>query len=313
MHGLPAIVLAMTVALSSSAAAENAGPAAGGPAVRPEESAQSPPSAPSSRIELPPREEFDREFAPGQELTGDELYDRFLENRKRLRTVTQRGRVLSKDPGGNPQRVDFSMMAKDYRGAEDKAVNDVFARVMLRFVGPNELERSAYLFVHRDRADDDEFMYSPHRDRTMRVKLSGQSIAGTDFTFDDFLVHLDDLDDARYKRHPDETIDGVSVYVVESTMLPSAKTSYTRSMQYLEQEHYVPLRTRYWDGAGVETKQLTSPHASIKEFAGVWVATETTALDLLEQTSSTLHIDEFDPDPEIDDSELSISRLGTAQ
>jgi hypothetical protein len=264
-------------------------------------------------LELPPREEVETEFAPGQELTGDELFDRFLENRKRLRTVAQRGRVLSKDPGGNPQRVDFSILAKDYRGKDDKAVDDTFARVMMRFVGPNELERSAYLFVHRDRAPDDEFMYSPHRDRTMRVKLSGQSIAGTDFTFDDFLVHLDDLDDARYKRHPDETIDGTSVYVVEATMLDSSETAYSRSIQYLEKDHYVPLRTRYWDGAGVETKLLTSPRSSIREFAGVWIATEVSALDLLEKTSSTLHIDELDPDPEIDEAELSISRLPTAQ
>jgi hypothetical protein len=266
-----------------------------------------------SPLELPPGEEVEREFAPGEELTGDELFDRFLENRKRLRTVAQRGRVLSKDPGGNPQRVDFSILAKDYRDRNDNAVDDTFARVMMRFVGPNELERSAYLFVHRDKAPDDEFMYSPHRDRTMRVKLSGQSIAGTDFTFDDFLVHLDDLDDARYKRHPDETIDGTSVYVVEATMLDSSETAYSRSIQYLEKDHYVPLKTRYWDGAGVETKLLTSPRASIKEFVGVWVATEVTALDLLEKTSSTLHIDELDPDPEIDEAELSISRLPTAQ
>jgi hypothetical protein len=275
-----------------------------------------PPPVPATKpspLELPPREEVESEFAPGQELTGDEIYDRFLENRKRLRTVMQRGRVLSEDPGGNPQRVDFSMLAKDYRGADDKSVDDTFSRIMMRFVGPNELERSAYLFVHRDKAADDEFMYSPHRDRTMRVKLSGQSIAGTDFTFDDFLVHLDDLDDARYKRHPDETLDGRSVYVVEATMLPNAKASYSRSLQYLEKDHYVPLRTRYWDPAGIETKLLTSPHASIKEFAGVWVATEITALDLLEKTTSTLHIDELEPDPEISDSELSISRLATAQ
>jgi hypothetical protein len=302
----------VVAALSAPAAAQDRKGAtqASEPAAAPPPAAA--PAKPSP-MELPPRDEIESEFAPGQELTGDELFDRFLENRKRLRTVAQRGRVLSKDPGGNPQRVDFSMLAKDYRGKDDKAVDDTFARVMMRFVGPNELERSAYLFVHRDRAPDDEFMYSPHRDRTMRVKLSGQSIAGTDFTFDDFLVHLDDLDDARYRRHPDETLDGASVYVVEATMLDSSETAYGRSMQYLEKDHYVPLKTRYWDGAGIETKLLTSPRSSIKDFAGVWVATEVTALDLLENTSSTLHIDELDPDPEIDDSELSISRLPTAQ
>ena len=59
----------------------------------------------------------------------------------------------------------------------------------------------------------------------------------------------------------------------------------------------MPLRTRYWDEVGVAIKELSSPHARIREFDGVWVPTESTMLDLLEDTRSTLTVDGLDVNP----------------
>jgi hypothetical protein len=266
-------------------------------------------SGTDSPIDLPSAGEVERKMAPGEELDGEELYDRFLENRRRLRSAFQRGRILSSDPGGNPQRVDFWLEAKDYRDDNDDPVEDIYGKVVIKIVGPNDLEHTGYLYIHRDVAEDEQFMYSPHRRRTARIALKGQRIAGSDFSFDDFLVNLDDLEDGTYQRHPDEEIDGVRVYVVEARMSPESKSSYTRSMQYLETEHYVPLRARYWDEADVESKELVSPHASIREFDGVWIAVEATMTDLLERTSSTMYIDELDPNAEFDDSEFALNKL----
>jgi hypothetical protein len=99
------------------------------------------------------------------------------------------------------------------------------------------------------------------------------------------------------------------VYVIEAVMRPSATTHYKRSIGYFEKEHYVPLKTRYWDELEVESKVLTAPHRSIKEFDGAWVATEATMTDLLEGTSSTMHIDRLDPNPPLDDLAFALSNL----
>jgi hypothetical protein len=262
-----------------------------------------------SPIDLPTRDEVREKLAEGETLDGTELYDRFLDNRKKLRSAYQRGWIRSSDPGGNPQRVDFWLKARDERDDDDEAVDGVFGRIVIKIIGPNDLEHSGYLYIHRDERDDEQFMFSPHRNRTSRISLKGQRIAGSDFSFDDFLVNLDDLEDGTYKRFPDELIDGTPVYVVEAVMSPESKSSYTRSIQYLEQEHYVPLVARYWDDAGVEAKKLTAPHASIKEFAGVWVAKEATMVDILENTRSTMHILTLDPDAEFDEDEFALSRL----
>jgi hypothetical protein len=122
-------------------------------------------------------------------------------------------------------------------------------------------------------------------------------------------VSLDDIEDASYRRLPDVTIDGVRCYVVEAVMKPSATSRYTRSIASLEQEHYVPLRTRYWDDAGVEAKELVSPHKAIKEFDGVWVPTESTVVDLLEDTRSTLYVETLKPNPALAEREFALSEL----
>jgi hypothetical protein len=266
-------------------------------------------AAPHPQVETPSATEVERDMPAGERLTGRELYDRFLKNRKRLRTAFQRGRILSTDPAGNPQETRFWTYGKDYRDSNDDPVEGVYSKALIKISGPYEVRHTGYLYVHRSGRPDDQFMYSPNRGRTARVHIKGQNVVGTDFSIDDFLVSLDDIEDADYRRLPDETVDGVPCYVVEAVMRPEAKSRYTRSVSYLEREHYVPLRTRYWDDAGVESKLLTSPHPSIREFDGAWVPTESTMVDLLEETRSTLFIEELVPNPPLDERAFTLSRL----
>ncbi len=260
-------------------------------------------------LETPSAEEIEETLPEGKTLTGHELYERFLKNRKRLRTFIQQGRILSTDPADNPQETRFYLRWKDYRDANDDPVDDLSAKMLLTFVGPRELEHTSYLYIQKGDGRDEQFMYSPDRQRVQRVHIRGQNLAGTDFSLDDFLVSLDDIEDASYRRLPDVTIDGVKCYVVEAVMKPAATSRYTRSIASLEQEHYVPLRTRYWDDAGVEAKELTSPHKAIKEFDGVWVPTESTVVDLLEDTRSTMYIETLEPNPKLAEREFALSEL----
>lgn len=260
-------------------------------------------------IEVPSQAEVEDVLPEGQALTGKQLYDRLLDNREHLRTVFQRGRIESKDPGGSPQETFFWLIAMDCRDENDKAVDGVRGKSMVKVTGPYEMRHTGYLHIQRDDRSDEQFIYSPNRGRTSRVSLKGQRLAGTDFSFDDFLVNLDDLEDADYRRLPDEEVQGVPCYVVEATMRPSASSIYSRSIVCMEKEHYVPLRARYWDDVGVEVKEMTSPHGKIREFDGAWVPTESTVTDLLEKTSSTVHIEHLEPNPPLDDEAFSISQL----
>lgn len=260
-------------------------------------------------IETPSAAEVEEKFPKGASLDGEELYDRFLENRRRLRSVYQEGRIQSRDPSGNPQETTFWLRIKDYRDDNDDPVDGIFTKVLLKVSGPRDLRHTGYLYVEHDDRPDDQFMYSPVRSRTFRVALKGQSVAGTDFSFDDFLVKLDDIEDAEYRRLDDAVIEGVDCYVVEATMQPSANSSYSRARTYMEKVHYVPLAIRYWDEVGVEAKVLTSPHSSIKSFDGAWFPTKVKVVDLLEETESELIIDVLEPNPGLLDSDFALSVL----
>jgi outer membrane lipoprotein-sorting protein len=264
---------------------------------------------PERAVETPSPRELEEVLPPGVELGGRAIYDKLFKNRKRLRTVVETGRIVSNDPAGNPQQTNFVMRAKDYRNADDEATDGVFGKVVIVLTGPRDLEHTAYLYVHRNDRPDDQFIYSPMRKRSARANLRGQNVAGTDFSFDDFLTTVDDLDHATYKRLPDETVDGVPCYVVEATMLPKSRSRYTRSVAAIEKEHFVPLRTRYWDDVGVVVKELRSPRASLKAYDGVWVPTESTMTDLLEDTKSVVTLEKVDPNPTLDDTEFSTTAL----
>src|SRR6185295_9216099 len=218
---------------------------------------------PPRAVDIPSRNEVEKALPEGSALTGHEIYERLFKNRKRLRTVVQRGRILSKDPAGNPQEIRFQLKAKDYRDPDDRAVDGVHSKVLIVLTGPRDLERTGYLYIHRTDRADDQFIYAPLRKRSARTNIRGQTVAGTDFSFDDFLATLDDLEEATYRRLPDEVVDGTPCYVVEAVMRPGSRSHYSRSVAAIEKEHYVPLRIRYWDDAGVEIKQLRSPRTSI--------------------------------------------------
>ena len=265
--------------------------------------------SPSPAIDLPSAGDVEANLPAGERVSGRELYDRFLKNKRRLRTARQEGRIVSADPGGNPQLTRYTLLWKDYRDEDAAPVDDVLAKVIVRFVGSRDLEHTAYLYVDHRARPDDQFMYSPMRDRVTRVNVRGETVAGTDLSVDDFLGTLDDVEDATYRRLPDDVVDGAACYVVEATMRPSSRTTYRRSVSWLDKERYVPLRTRYWDDAEVAVKELTAPRAAVKEFDGVWVPTESTMTDLLEATHSTVYVDVLEPNPPLGDDELTLGRL----
>ena len=260
-------------------------------------------------IDEPTAKEVEDVIPEGARIDGREIYERLIKNRERLTTVFQQGRIISEDPGGNPQQTNFWLHARDYRDVDDEAVGGVFTKSLFKITGPYEMRHTGYLYVERDDRDDEQFMYSPNRGRTSRVSLKGQSVAGTDFSFDDFLVSLDDIEDADYERHDDEVVQEVDCYVVEAFIKPESKTSYTRSIAYIEKEHYVALRTLHYDDVGVLAKEVVVPHEKIEEFDGAWLPVESTAIDLLEDTQSTMYVDTLEPNPPLDDEMFSLSRL----
>jgi hypothetical protein len=263
-----------------------------------------------AEIEVPTAEEIEDAIPEGESLTGKEIYERFLENK--LHSAVQHQKVVSTDPGGSTQTTRFWVRWKDYREEDDgEGPEGVLAKTLVKFSDPFDMRNTGFLMIMREDRASDQWIYSPSTRKIRRVKLRQTSVMGTDYTFAD--IAYENIEDADYRRLADEEIDHVEVYVVEAVTKPFVDSQYNRTMVYLEQEHYVPLRARYWDQSDVEIKELRAPASSLTEYDGVWVAAESTMYNLKEGTSSTLYIENLDPNPEIADHLFSVFRLEQRQ
>jgi hypothetical protein len=249
--------------------------------------------------------EIEDAIPEGGTLTGRQIYERFLENK--FKQSFQELRVISRDPGGNEQVTRFAISLQDNRDEAGDPVEEVNARMLVEVSDPFDMRHTAYLIISKEPSRDDEFAYQPSQRRVKRVDLKNTSLLGTDFTFND--IAFQNIEDADYNRLPDEVIDGTPVYVVEANIKETIDVEYHRTITYLEKDHYVPLRTRYWDDFGVEVKEMTAPHDKIKQFDSTWVATDSTMRDLRQLTSSTLLVDALDTKPVFHRQVFTVSRL----
>lgn len=253
----------------------------------------------------PSRQEVDEALPEGASMTGREIYERFLDNR--VRASFQALRVVSGDPGGSKQETRFSVSVRDLRDPAGDPVDGILAKTLIEITHPFDLRHTAYLLIAKDPGPSDQFVYRPESRMIRRVELRHVTLLGTDYSFDD--LAFQQIGDANYHRLPDRVIDGRPVYVVEAVIKSESGSDYGRTLSYIEQEHYVPLRIRYWDRSAVETKEMTADSSSITQFGDVWVARQVTMTNLREQTHSIMYVERLETDPTFEKGLFSLHRL----
>jgi hypothetical protein len=238
-------------------------------------------------------------------LTGEQIYARVLENK--LRSFTEESRLLSADRTGREQETRLRMHWKDFRDERGEPRQGVLSKAVVRYTHPTDIRFAGYLVQANAGREADQFVYYPSKRRIARVSLRNEAVHGTDFSLEDVIPR--ELEDASYERKADAEFGGIPVYVVELVPRAKANSAYSKVWVYVDRERFVPLRTRYWDAAGVETKELAADPASLRRFANVWIPMQTTMRNLLLETSTTLVITEFVANPELAENVFDLARL----
>jgi hypothetical protein len=245
------------------------------------------------------------EDAPtGDGLSGHAIYQKVLANR--FAGFRQSARLVSGDRAGNAQESRMTVLWKSFRDEHDEPRNGVLSKTVVRYTHPFDL-RSGYLVINNTARSDDQFVYLASRRRVRRVNLRGEPVMGSDFSFEDVIPR--EIEDADYRRLPDESHDGRPCHVVEVLPRPGSDSEYARLRSWIDRERFVVLRTVYWDGNGVQSKELVSPTARVRELDGVWLPMHTAMRNLSSQSWTELHIEEIEPNPPIDDGEFDPRRL----
>jgi hypothetical protein len=249
-----------------------------------------------------------REDAPGTDgRTGRQIYDEVLANR--FRATRQNARLVSGDRSDNTLESRMTVLWKTFRDENDDATEGVFSKTVVRYTHPFDLRFSAYLVINNEDRPDDQFVYLNSRRRTRRVNLRGEPVLGSDFGFEDVIPR--EIEDAEYRRLPDDVHDGRGCHVVEIVPLASANSEYSRLRSWIDKQHPVVLRTQYWDHDGIAVKEGTAPFAEVREIEGVWVPMHAEMKNLVTESWSRLLIEDFEPNPVLDSGEFSQRRLET--
>jgi outer membrane lipoprotein-sorting protein len=245
------------------------------------------------------------ESANDAHLTGRDIYDRVTANR--FRSVVQESTLRSADRGGREQVTRLRLHWKDYRDDSLAAERGILSKTLVKYSHPFDIRHSGYLVIHNDERADDQFVYLPERRKVVRVNLRSEAVFGTDFSFEDILPR--EAQDATYQRLEDDVIAGVPTFTVEAIPTDFANSEYSRFLVYVEKARYVPLRTRYWDEAGVEVKEMRVDPSSIELHDGVWLPMRVTMRHLLYETSTSLEVTHLEPNPELPRSTFALQRL----
>ena len=238
-------------------------------------------------------------------LSGRDVYQCVVDNR--FRSYVQDAKLISGDRGSAVQESRLEMTWSSFRDEQDRPVNGVLSKTIVRYTDPFDLRFSGYLVVNNDTRPNDQFVYLNARRRVRRVNLREEAVFGTDFTFEDIVPH--EVEDGDYERLPDQDLELRRVYVVEVVPKPEENSEYSKFVIHVDKSSCVPLLTRYWDEKEVEVKRLTVAPGKIEELEGVHWPMELTMRNLQLESFTTLVVEKLAPNPKLKRTDFDLRRL----
>ena len=240
------------------------------------------------------------------QMNGSDIYRRVTKNR--FHSVHQSMELTSGDRSGTEDHSRLWLTWMNVRDGEDKAVDGFFSKTIVVYSDPFDLRNTSYLVLQREVPPNDQFMYPRSTRKVRRVNLRAETILGTDFSSEDIVPR--EMESAAYQRLPDEEYAGAARFVVEATPKPEQESRYSRFVMSIEKEHFVPIRTLYWDVGGVQVKELVCDPATIKDFGGVFIPVKCTMKNLQQDTYTIATVEKVEPNPKLSDKVFDPHRLG---
>jgi len=230
-------------------------------------------------------------------------------------------RVDARDEGDR-KVSDMIMTLIDKRG--ERRVRTIRSYTMNRgsdelsamyFLSPADVKNSAFLtYDYSDNErDDDQWLYLPALRKSKRIAASDKSgsFMGSDFNYSDMTDR--DLDDYDYKLLKEMKVGEQMTWVIESiprTQEEIDETGYKKSLIFVRQDNFMPIRGIRWVDKGGAIKYLDLP--KVAQIDGIWVAltmTMTTkkgknTLHRTEMTFNNIHFNQ-----EMDESIFTVRQI----
>lgn len=170
-------------------------------------------------------------------------------------------------------------------------------RVRLTFDAPADLHGTEVSVTGGDKGESRISVYLPSLRRVREISgdMRGESFFGTDFNYED--LGLQPLDFQQHAISEAKDPDGHDAYRVEST--PQRGWWYGRIVRWLDHKTFLPMRTEYYDRAGILWKTRTL--GKIQTIGSHPTATEITMTTVPTKTSTRITLGNVVYDTPLDD------------
>lgn len=204
------------------------------------------------------------------ELTAREIMDQ-VKARDDGNNVVMDMRMVLIDSKGNKRERQIRSFRRDAPENPDDAQSIMF------FLGPANVKDTGFLtFDYDDSAkDDDQWLFLPALKKVKRIAASDKSgsFMGSDFTYAD--MSSPDLDDYDYKLMKETQVKGHKVWQILATPNNEKeieRTGYTKSVSFIRQDNFVPIRSVNWVKKGGKLKYMEVK--KLEQIDGIWTSTE---------------------------------------
>jgi hypothetical protein len=178
---------------------------------------------------------------------------------------------------------------------------------MIRYLEPFDMRHTSYLAISREGGADDHWVYLPSRGQIRRINLRGDSIYGTDFSFED--VVPPETEDSEYERLPDTQVEGLDCFVVVVYPKPEAQSEYSKMRIHIDKARDLPIQTRYWNQQGLEVKEFRVDPSTVEKIEGIWIAHKSTMRHLRRGTFTDMILEDVRPNARLSDRHFDLRRL----
>jgi hypothetical protein len=211
-------------------------------------------------------------------------------------------KVYDRDDG-NHAIMDMDMTLVDKQGEQrvrsvktfrrDAGANGKDAESIMFFQSPADVKDTGFLTYDYDDVtkDDDQWLYLPALKKIKRIASSDKSSSfmGTDFTYADMTKR--NINNYQYTLVKEDTVNGDKVWVIEavpSNEKEKEETGYSKSVLFVRQDNFVPIRGVSWLEKGGKLKYMEVKKLELVD--GIWVSSEVTMTtkkekEVLHQTS----------------------------
>lgn len=180
-------------------------------------------------------------------------------------------------------------------------------RNVIVFHKPASVKNTRFLMKERSEGEADQWIYLPGLGRVRRIAASegDSSFMGTDFTYDDMAGR--DVEDDTHTILREESLDGYDCYVVESVPKDPSSSQYSKRIQWVAKENWIPIKVEFYDKDEELLKVMRSER--IEKVQGYYTVINTTMKNVQTDHATQLNIQKLRYDEELADGLFTVNFL----